>query len=484
MEKTQEELEREEFISNNDVELKNELKKIIDKKPIEECINYIEQTVEEQLSEATVSYEIFGYKDDILYQLNKAVKEIQGYSTLKSQDTMSKKGGISLESVQISKNEFVKVPSGVINVPGLGEDGQNGILEFIFRPKNSKRKRGEAYVGLFGNVEVIATVQNRYIPVIEKIIARTKELLKTDSIYGSKSITISEDYRISFNENYVLPPLIINQNVEFEVNVIKSRIKNTKTLKEKGIDIKYGVLLSGNYGTGKTLLAGHLQDEAVKSGWTSIYVKNGNNLDTVLEFINSISDSANGILLFVEDIDLFIKSGERDKMNEILNLIDGVDTKEMNLITIFTTNHIENIDPTVLRGKRIGAVINMTHLTKDKNLELINNLLNSNYKEEDLKVSLDLLNENEVVPAFVDEIVHKALINSEVLNEPVNDDMLSAIIYNSLTHIKLARVQSENKSSNTFNNLITSVIKDALKDGIEELRIEHVKMQNESNSIG
>lgn len=129
MEKTQEELEREEFISNNDVHLKEEIKKIIDKKPIEECISYIEQTVDEQLAEATVSYKIFGYKDDVLFQLNRAVKEIQGYSTLKSKDTITKKGSIQLESVQVSKNEFVKVPSGVINVPGLGKD-RNGVLEF------------------------------------------------------------------------------------------------------------------------------------------------------------------------------------------------------------------------------------------------------------------------------------------------------------------------------------------------------------------
>ena len=49
-------------------------------------------------------------------------------------------------------------------------------------------------------------------------------------------------------------------------------------------------------------------------------------------------------------------------MQDILNTLDGGDTKQMNVISLFTTNHIELIEPTFLRGKRIGSIISLGFL--------------------------------------------------------------------------------------------------------------------------
>ena len=45
--------------------------------------------------------------------------------------------------------------------------------------------------------------------------------------------------------------------------------------------------------------------------------------------------------------------------------------KNMNVISIFTTNHIELIEPTFLRGKRIGSVISLGFLDKKTAKEYI-----------------------------------------------------------------------------------------------------------------
>ena len=44
-------------------------------------------------------------------------------------------------------------------------------------------------------------------------------------------------------------------------------------------------------------------------------------------------------------------------MQDILNTLDGGDTKQMNVIALFTTNHLDQIEPTFLRGKRIGSIV-------------------------------------------------------------------------------------------------------------------------------
>lgn len=53
--------------------------------------------------------------------------------------------------------------------------------------------------------------------------------------------------------------------------------------------------------------------------------------------------------------------GDRDeKMDAILNTIDGVDTKGMELVVVLTTNHVDTIEPAMMRPGRLDAVISVT----------------------------------------------------------------------------------------------------------------------------
>lgn len=79
-----------------------------------------------------------------------------------------------------------------------------------------------------------------------------------------------------------------------------------------------------------------------------------------------VDRSGHGVVVFVEDIDQVTRGNRDAAMQDILNTLDGGDTKDMNVITLFTTNHIELIEPTFLRGKRIGSVITMDCLDAEK----------------------------------------------------------------------------------------------------------------------
>jgi transitional endoplasmic reticulum ATPase len=46
-------------------------------------------------------------------------------------------------------------------------------------------------------------------------------------------------------------------------------------------------------------------------------------------------------------------------MDDILNILDGIDTKSHRIITVLTTNHLENINQAMLRPGRLDAIINV-----------------------------------------------------------------------------------------------------------------------------
>lgn len=96
-------------------------------------------------------------------------------------------------------------------------------------------------------------------------------------------------------------------------------------------------------------------------------------------------------------------------MQDILNTLDGGDTKDMNVITLFTTNHIELIEPTFLRGKRIGTIISMGAL--DSTTAEV--FIRESFKIGDYVINDDLssvckfIEESNIAPAFMAEIIEK-----------------------------------------------------------------------------
>jgi transitional endoplasmic reticulum ATPase len=121
------------------------------------------------------------------------------------------------------------------------------------------------------------------------------------------------------------------------------------------IPVKRGVLLGGMYGTGKTLAAFGAAKLAEQANVTFIYVPRTDELAEALEFIKPYSN--NGAVVFCEDIDRVVTGDRSIEIDDILNIIDGIDTKRSKVITVLTTNHLNNINPAMLRPGRLDAVI-------------------------------------------------------------------------------------------------------------------------------
>lgn len=135
-------------------------------------------------------------------------------------------------------------------------------------------------------------------------------------------------------------------------------ITRTADLLRNGIPIKRGVLLGGVYGTGKTLAAAVASKLAVENEITYLYVPRADELKDAIEFAKLYQNPAS--VVFCEDIDRVTKGERSVAMDDILNIIDGIDTKTSNIMVVLTTNHMDNINPAMLRPGRLDAVIPVT----------------------------------------------------------------------------------------------------------------------------
>jgi SpoVK/Ycf46/Vps4 family AAA+-type ATPase len=258
--------------------------------------------------------------------------------------------------------------------------------------------------------------QFKFQSLIDSIIDRTKQLLKTDSIYKDLTIEIHKDIdggqpSILNLDKYAQEVMILSEKTNYAIRPLKARILHPEKCKRAGIPMKFGALLEGPYGTGKTLLAFKLAEEANNSGWAAIYLKSPELLADTLRMAKTLDQNGNGILVFVEDIDQVTKGERTAALQDILNTLDGGDTKDMNVIALFTTNHLELIDPTFLRVKRIGTIITMPYLDEVTAEAYVSKFCEGIELVGDFAPVYEKIAEAKIAPAFMAEIVEKVKSN-------------------------------------------------------------------------
>ena len=164
--------------------------------------------------------------------------------------------------------------------------------------------------------------------------------------------------------------IIMNNDVKKRIiNYIDTWINNRDIYFKNSIPYKAGILLYGEPGTGKSslarVIASYLNYDIEIIGVDSIARK-------------SLNPNYRKCVILIEDIDCMFTSREyindNDKENnrqlsksslgEILNFIDGQMSPE-NCIFIATTNHIERLDPALIRPGRFDLQIEMKYLDYD-----------------------------------------------------------------------------------------------------------------------
>lgn len=359
-----------------------------------DVLSYIEGEIKQSKKMASFKYSLLCWKPDGVYQLNRAINEVFGSAVSKEDSSPSGNSNIDTVDVTLADGSRTKVPFGKISLEELGEDSEINI--------NYDNDRHLLLIK--------GQCQFKYQSLIDDIVDRTKELLATESIYKNQALEITNlsEPKIMTLAGIDKQFMVLSKKTEFELQPLRSRILYPEKCIDKGIPLKYGCLLEGKYGTGKTLLAFKLAKDAVNNGWSFVYLKDPSLLAETLRMCKVVDRSGHGVIVFVEDIDQVTRGTRDSAMQDILNTLDGGDTKDMNVITLFTTNHIELIEPTFLRGKRIGSVITMDCLDAETAERFIRETFSEKEGytvDEDLSEVCNYIAQAEIAPAFMAEIV-------------------------------------------------------------------------------
>lgn len=383
-----------------------------------DLLDYIDGEIKQSKKMSRLNYRIRCFKNDGIYQLNKAIN--QEFGAVVSQGEKQMSGGeqaIETVDIELADGTRTKAPYGEIRLDALGEDSNIYI--------NYDEDAHE--------LTVTGQCQFRFSSLMDDIINTTKNFLATESIYKAQALEITNinEPKIINLDNIDNQLMVLSEDTEYDIQPIVTRIKYADRCTERGIPLKYGALMEGPYGTGKTLLAFKIAKMAIENGWVFIYLKDPKLLAETLRMSKIIDRSGHGAVVFVEDVDQVVRGTRDSAMQDILNTLDGGDTKDMNVITLFTTNHIELIEPTFLRGKRIGTIISLGALDAKTADDFIRRSFEIGHYTvvEDLDEVCRLVESANIVPAFMAEIVEtvKARLVEDDRSEVTSQDLIRAV---------------------------------------------------------
>lgn len=182
--------------------------------------------------------------------------------------------------------------------------------------------------------------------------------LKKHSIYRGKAIN-GADIPEFINPNVADPRKVVyTEEVADLIKVnIFSLIQHTQEMRDARMPLKRAVLLEGPYGTGKSLAGLLTAQEAVAHGWTFIQVRPGK--DDLGEVLKTARIYAPAVV-WAEDIETYASAdADNEGISEMLDMLDGVTAKGVEILAVFTTNHVEKIQKGAMRPGRLDAVVHI-----------------------------------------------------------------------------------------------------------------------------
>lgn len=410
----------------------------------DEGIKWLKRRRDEDEQEVNINEVIDAYPLDGAHAFTLAMADIYGWVQAVPTPGFFGPQPPMMVGVETDVGVTVQVPWGRFNIPNVEGWVATGInwLE-----------------GGVAQFRLVGAVKQKHKAEIARLAERTREFAREKSIYKGKAISIKlpdegEDFdpvndapkfidTRGTNPADLIFPAETRQLVEY---ALFAPIEHTQQCREHQIPLKRGVLLEGPYGVGKTMTASVTAKKCVENGWTYIYLQDLNQLSQAIRFAKKYQPA----VIFAEDIDS-VGTNRNAKLNDVLNTIDGVDTKSMELIVVLTTNHVENVHPALLRPGRLDAVVPVRPPDADAVRRLITLYARGLVDlGDDLDDAARLLAGQ--IPAVVREVVERAKLAAITHSEPGERLMiyggdLETAARSMLSHLELIKPKAADERS-------------------------------------
>lgn len=324
----------------------------------QEGIHWLTKYIKHLDEEVSPHIPVRCYPYDGLVAFHRALKRIFGFVSLEASRGFFGSEPPTMINVAISATDSVQVPIGRMRLQTI-----EGYVEV-----NPGMDNGKPALIIGGKVK------RKSLEAVNALAEETKKELKNSSIYKGKAIvlgrrsdeqTAKEKFFQKMPGGMAEPPefmalnglkkkdIILNRSIEQQIDhFLWTPIEKAEQCRKAGIPLKRGILLSGSYGTGKSMAASITAEVAVQNNWTFVHLVNSDMLPLAIEIAKWYQPA----VIFTEDIDAVMGDERNERINNILNVVDGVD-KKREIFVVLTTNHIENINKAFLRPGRLDAII-------------------------------------------------------------------------------------------------------------------------------
>jgi hypothetical protein len=142
-----------------------------------------------------------------------------------------------------------------------------------------------------------------------------------------------------------------------------------------GIPWRFGILLHGLPGTGKTSLV-HVLASRLKLRLAVVPLADLRTDEELVSAFTAIGDDA---IVLIEDVDCAFRHRDAEDVDGItfsgfLNCIDGMLAPQNGRVLVMTTNHVDRLDPALIRPGRVDLKIQAPLLTRDAASDYVDRL--------------------------------------------------------------------------------------------------------------
>lgn len=423
-----------------------------------DAITWIQRKQQSEEKVVAVHDSIPCYPLDGAVAVMRAVKDIYGFVSLTDTPAFFGSNPPNLVQVQLADGTFETAVIGRISIPKW----ESGFLDISVG-------RGEAVLHLSGQIK------KKNEKEVKLVISAVREHLRTSSIYKGQAISI--DLTFMHDEDHDFHPvkdsptffdvanvdesmLILNDVTEMELAAnLFLLIERSEDCLSAGIPLKHGALLMGSYGTGKTLTARILAKKCIRNNWTFIYLKNSSHIAAALRLAKLYAPA----VVFSEDTDQALNEGRTEGVNNILNTIDGVDTKDTPIITVLTTNNPDDIEPAFLRPGRIDTVIKFEAPDATTAVKFVERFARNDDEHSLLEPGSDLTEVGVAmagfVPAFISRAIQKAKQfamhreGRDILGKVTTNDLIVAAKSMRKQEAMVSRPTTPTKEEKVYNSV-------------------------------
>lgn len=281
---------------------------------------------------------------------------------------------------------------------GAGTLQEQGFDELVKEHKVSIKVEEQVdYLGIIIDVAIIVVPVIVIVVFISRMMNQAQNMNNQSMGFGKAKARLygNEKKKVLFSD------VAGNEAAKQDLSEIVDFLKNPKKYEKLGAKIPRGVLLAGEPGTGKTLMARAVAGEAnvpffsiSGSEFAEMFV--GVGASRVRDLFGKAKKNAPSII-FIDEIDAVAHkrdarggAGREDEqtLNQILVEMDGFDN-DSGVIVIAATNRVDMLDKALLRPGRFDRHVNVTLPERKDRVEILK--VHFKNKPVDEKVSIDAL---------------------------------------------------------------------------------------------